>query len=105
MTNEQASGRKEKYYISGPMTGYPNENKPAFYEAARKLREAGYRVYNPAQLSDEHPGWAYDRYLEIDLIEMEYCDRVLMLSGWQQSCGARAEYQRALELGLTIVEE
>lgn len=37
-------------YISGPITGMPDLNFPAFHAAAAALRAAGYTVTNPAEL-------------------------------------------------------
>lgn len=34
-------------YVSGPMTGLPNHNIPAFEYATARLRAAGYRVLSP----------------------------------------------------------
>ena len=94
-----------RYYISGPMTGMPDYNRAAFYEAERKLLAAGHSAYNPARYADEHPGKTYEEYMEADLGALENCDRLLMLEGWQQSMGARREYDKALMMGLSVVEE
>ena len=40
-----------RIYISGPMTGKPDFNHPAFNAAAIRLREEGHFVINPAELS------------------------------------------------------
>lgn len=42
-------------YLSGPMTGLPAYNYPAFNAAAVRLRAAGYLVYHPA---DSRAGWS-----------------------------------------------
>ena len=36
-------------YLSGPMTGLPDLNFPAFHAAADKLRSQGVQVVNPAE--------------------------------------------------------
>ena len=36
-------------YLSGPMTGLPEFNYPAFHEAARRWRAIGWDVINPAE--------------------------------------------------------
>ncbi len=38
-----------KIYLSGPMSGYPSFNIPAFDDAARQLRANGYQVVSPAE--------------------------------------------------------
>ena len=40
-----------RIYVSGPMTGRPDNNYPAFDAAAKRLRDAGHFVINPAELS------------------------------------------------------
>ena len=40
-----------RVYCSGPMTGHPDHNIPAFNAAAKRLREQGHFVVNPAELS------------------------------------------------------
>jgi hypothetical protein len=37
-------------YISGPMTGYPDLNFPAFHLAASVLRSEGFTVISPAEI-------------------------------------------------------
>ncbi|MBR2504796.1 MAG: DUF4406 domain-containing protein [Elusimicrobiaceae bacterium] len=41
-------------YLSGPMTGLPDYNRPAFDLRAKLIREAGYTVNNPAEISRKH---------------------------------------------------
>jgi hypothetical protein len=40
-------------FISGPMTHMPNQNRDAFHEAAKRLRDHGYHVISPAELRPE----------------------------------------------------
>ena len=40
-----------RVYCSGPMTSMPDHNIPAFDAAAKRLREQGHFVVNPAELS------------------------------------------------------
>ena len=43
---------KNCVYVSGPMTGYKDLNKPEFHKTALKLRKKGYRVVDPAEFGD-----------------------------------------------------
>jgi hypothetical protein len=45
-----------KLYLSGPMSGHPNLNFPAFWRAACTLDKKGYTVYSPAE-HDWDRGW------------------------------------------------
>ena len=89
-----------KLYISGPMTGRPGINRPAFNQAAEKLRQAGHTVCSPAEQPD---GLGYHEYMALDLAWIcEHAQGVVMLSGWRSSPGAKAEHALAVALGLRV---
>lgn len=94
-------------YLSGPMTGLPDWNYPAFNEAAEKLRAQGHRVYNPAQF--EHDGAMEDFPLRSAFAEysrficME-ADTIVLLPGWEKSPGANVELSLARICGLEVRE-
>lgn len=92
-----ATGRPDKIlrlYIAGPMTGYPDCNYPAFQEAARVLRAAGYEIVNPADVHIGHNHHYVDLIRE-DLRVMLDCQGVATLENWWESTGARNEVQVA----------
>ena len=84
-----------KVFISGPMSGYPNNNKEAFMEAERLLKDAGFSVMNPAWLECDENFSAED-FLAIDMAMLSRCDAIYQLDGWKDSLGAKAEFQSAL---------
>ena len=102
-------------YISGPMTGYPNDNHEAFYEAERWLTVMGWDpVINPARFDDvifdssltKHE--LYREYAERDTaavlsLEGEFGDAICMLDGWEHSLGACAELALAKWVGLNVI--
>jgi hypothetical protein len=93
-------------YVSGlgPRRGYPEHNYPAFYEAAQRLRERGYTVVNPAENFDGRRDLESTTYLREDVRQMaEGCNAIYLLSGWQNSTGARLEYQVARDLGFEFL--
>ena len=113
-----------KIYISGPMTGLPENNYPAFHEAARTLRAKGHKVVNPAEI---HPhGWlrrllhrvlrvlrlvrgkqlapTWADYMRADIRALLDCEAIALLPGWDQSRGARCEVSIAEDLGMRRVE-
>lgn len=94
---------KLRIYIAGPMTGYPEHNYPAFAAASERLRELGYEVVSPAEINAglEMDGWA--ACMRRDLVQLTTCDTMYMLPGWENSRGARLEWQIAEALGMSVI--
>lgn len=90
-----------RLYVSGPMTGLPDLNYPAFNQAAADLRAAGYEVTNPVDkdVPDTEP-WLV--HMRADIKMMMDCDGLAILTGWQASKGANLEIQLAHGLGLPV---
>lgn len=96
--------RVMKLYIAGPMRGYPEFNFPAFDEAERRLKLAGFSVVSPASMDREF-GFdpAVDGLKEFESLggleaalyrdfgAILECDGLALLRGWEKSEGARAE--------------
>ena len=117
-----------RIYISGCMTGCPDHNRPAFDSAAKRLREQGHFVINPAELSAMF-GSAEDladsfeclyrgmsqvknctskiarAVMDADLAAVRSCDAIYLLRGWETSRGAKRELAEAIAHGLTIMQE
>lgn len=97
-----------KVFISGPMTGMDDYNRPMFNEAEKKLRELGYDVFNPAwmQFGDE---WSNNEIMAIDLVALSRCEAICHLSHWHKSKGATienvfAEHENKIHFGFDGVE-
>lgn len=93
----------KRIYLSGPMTGLPNYNYPAFNAEAARLRALGYAVENPA----ENPAPARDEwelYMRTALRQMLTCDAVAFLPGWKESRGANVEIELAQHLGMPVIK-
>lgn len=111
----------ERLYISGPMTGYPAYNFPAFFDAEKVVRSAltPAEVFNPARRDRDRfcPGvtptqagqWLLDHPNAFDLrvalaLDLTWIAReatgIVLLPGWEKSKGARAEHALAEALGL-----
>ena len=86
-----------RLYISGPMTGLPSMNYPAFHVEAARLRELGYIVENPAE-NRFQPSWHH--YMRVAIRQMLTCDQVALLPGWKRSRGALIEHWIAIALGM-----
>ena len=95
-------------YISGPMTGYPDFNRPAFHEAEAQLELAGYETISPAHIRLPHikePTWG--QWMRPAITLMMGATGVATLPNHLESRGSRLELQIARELGMTVrtVEE
>lgn len=90
------------YYLSGPMTGLPDYNRPAFNEAANQLRAHGFVVWNPAEEFDATTIYPRKVYLRKDIEALLKCDAIVMLDGWENSAGAKLELDIARELELPV---
>jgi hypothetical protein len=96
--------RDECWYISGPMTGLPDFNYPAFEAAEEALQLRGLNVKSPHRIP--HPEddllktWEYFMR-EALKIQLE-CTHQLMLPGWDKSKGGRREFDIALDLCMPV---
>ena len=89
-------------YLSGPMTGKPDFNRPYFNEIARKLRQAGFMVYNPGEVGPED--WTWSDYMKRDIQWLLEADAIMMLPGHEESKGARLERTIAIELQIHFID-
>lgn len=99
-----AEGRKhhKSVFISGPMSGLPASNYPAFNRVAKRLRSLGYRVENPAE--NKCPSGAWEDYMRASIAQLVTCDCIAYLPNWEQSRGARLEAKVATELELEVLD-
>src|ERR1041385_821101 len=87
------------------MTGLPEFNFPAFFEAEEKLRQRGYLVVNPAGLEETSPrSWTPEEQwrwnMRRDIPALLTCDEIALLPGWQTSRGARLELHIGTQMGM-----
>ena len=92
-----------KVYISGPMSGLPSYNYPAFYEAAMQLRLKGVEVVSPAEGAVTNDKMWSD-YMRRAIKMLCDCDFNVRLPGWANSAGARLETQIADALGIINID-
>jgi hypothetical protein len=96
-----------KVYVAGPMAGHPDWNFPAFEEAARELREAGFSVTGPHEIDNASGFDPTKEDAELDLrLELERgveavleADGVALLDGWEDSPSAVIESLTAQSKG------
>ena len=106
--------RKLRLYLSGPMTGIPNFNRPLFRSVAESLRKEGHFVVNPTELDSvpEEGSSAFDAMLlwksfivrDVAVLMTSDFDAVAVLPGWMLSRGARMEVTAAMMVGIKIVD-
>ena len=95
---------KKKVFISGPMSGIKDFNKPEFDKAEQWLTQAGYSVFNPARMHFDD-AWTHEEIMRIDLTALAQCDYILMLDGWRTSKGATQEYLYAMTTGIELMSK
>ena len=89
-----------RIFISGPMTGKPDLNEPLFRQAEERLRELGHTVFNPCDLPKT---LSYREAMKIDQAWIcEHADALVVLPGWPDSPGSRAEVALAEAIGIPI---
>jgi len=93
----------KRIYLSGPMSGMPEHNFPAFNAEAARLRALGYDVVNPVDINPD-PGVTWHQCLRNDLQALLTCDTLALLDGWMVSQGAHLELHVAHRVGMRIVE-
>ena len=92
-----------KLYLSGPMTGLPDYNFPAFEQARDRIRMMGHEVICPAE-AGQVEGWEWRDYMKRDILMMLEADSLVVLPGWEDSRGARLEVHLASALGMTVYD-
>lgn len=97
-----ATERSAVVFISGPMSGIADFNRPEFNRVAQVLADAGMVVLNPAILPD---GLSHDQYLALSLKMLAAADVIYQLEGWSASKGARREAVEARLLGLPFFSQ
>lgn len=98
-------------YIAGPMTGYPLYNFPAFRNAARYLRQAGFTVVSPAELDEQMDGFnpvtdeakSGRHYMSRDLPALLMCDEVAVMGDWKKSKHTCLEVTVALTCDVPVI--
>lgn len=90
---------KRPWYLSGPITDYPNHNEEEFATQASFLRSKGYSILNPC-VWEHLPSWS--ECLRRDIKRLMGCQGVFVLKGWEASRGAVLEVFIAVVLGMPI---
>ncbi len=95
---------KKVVYISGPISGIADDNRPAFYKAQKALEAIGLKVINVFELR-QTPGQTWLDYILFDIQYLVQCDFVYLLKGWEKSYGSIIEVLIAFKLDKVIAFE
>lgn len=89
-------------YLSGPITGMPDLNKPAFDELREVLRPLFKNVLVPHDFFEgvDTEGWTWQQYMRTCVRELATADAIFLMKGWNQSRGALLEAHIAEQIGL-----
>lgn len=97
-----------RIYVAGPMSGFPNLNHEAFFEAEEQLKKHGWQVVNPARMdldagidpAQPMAEYDYEDAARRDIEALKDCDAIYLMAGWQHSRGACWERALAVHFGL-----
>ena len=93
-----------KIYISGGITGLPKQTaKENFANASKKIKELGFDVCNPFKEVQNGILSEWFRDMSQCFYLMYECDAILMLDGWEKSCGANIELAAMISQGKPAV--
>ncbi len=108
-------------YISGPITGFKNNNAEAFFKMEKTLKnkfaDLPYlKIVNPQRLGkrvdtyfkdiskvlkkDKKPEW--EDYMRLCIAELSYCSHVIVLDNYKKSKGVKVELFIARMLDIPV---
>jgi hypothetical protein len=92
----------KRIYISGAIAHHDiAERMRAFLRAAEYIRKQGGTPVNPFDNSvPQDADWR--EHMRADIHVLTDCDGILMLRGWEQSKGAKLEFDVATSCGLEV---
>lgn len=94
--------KKEKIYLSLPISGYDiNERRATAESKKRELESLGFEVVNPLDngLPDDAGTHAHMRR---DFEMLLGCDAIFMMKDWLRSAGCKVEFDVATASGLDV---
>jgi hypothetical protein len=88
-----------RLYLSAPMSGLKDFNRPAMLAAEAQLKRAGFSVVNPARLP---AGKTWEWYMCRAIKAVMRCDAVAQMDGWRDSEGCLIELQVAYKRNMMV---
>jgi len=97
---------EQKIYLAGCMSKYKDTDfgHAMFAKEAARLRAKGFEVINPAENFNGDKTLPYYTYLRKGIEQVMSCDAVVVLDGWRESKGARAEVQAAQSVDIPVYD-
>ena len=94
-----------RIYISGPITGFKDNNRAAFIAAETELRAAGFEdIFNPIHNGlPDTAGWS--EHMRADIKALMECQTIYVLKNWHISKGASLELHIAKQLCMDVYFE
>lgn len=96
------------YYLSGPMSGYPEYNYPVFQATVDLLRAEGIKLLSPHEnvWPEGHetmtPEQLRTQMMVLCMEQMKVAEGIIMMPGWPQSKGTVTELKLALKKELPV---
>jgi nucleoside 2-deoxyribosyltransferase len=95
-------------YIAGPYRGSVDTNIAAARKVAAECYKAGHDVICPHLNSakmDEDTGLPDEFWLQTTMNLLKRCDAIVLVPGWQNSSGSKAEVAYAKSVGMSVYED
>ena len=91
-----------KVFISGPVSGIQfGECAKSFWDAEKKLANAGFSVFNPIIFADlPGKGFSEADVMAMCITALGRCTHIYQLDGWENSDGAVTEWNYAKKCGI-----
>lgn len=90
-------------YVSGPITGVPDGNRPAFAAACAHLERLGHQPINPHDLHHGATDLSWHAHMRRDLaVMLARADAIATLDGWGASEGACLEVEIARHVAIPV---
>lgn len=97
---------ERRYYLAGPMSGYPEYNYPEFEAACKLLRRNKIEIKSPHEIvypeSRVLGDLPYSEYIDGGMKLLAQCNGLILLPGWAQSTGSMLELSEAATWGLPV---